>query len=292
MPSTPRGRVGFTLIELLVVIAIIAILIGLLLPAVQKVREAATRLSCKNNLKQVGLALHHYHDAHDGLPPGYRSRVLSNGNEAGPGWGWATFLLPQLEQDNLFRQINLTQPVGAAVHNGTRGQSLKVLRCPSDNTPERFVTQSAGVEVAHANYVGSFGTNDAELEPAAGNGVFFRNSRVRFGDVADGLSNTLLVGERSSDIALATWTAAIPTATVPLTRDATEFEGHYFLVLGRGDHQPNAPESHIDDFYSRHALGINCLFGDGSVRSVGNSIRHDVWQAVQTRSGGEPVSLD
>src|SRR5258707_4173631 len=106
-------RPGFTLIELLVVIAIISVLIGLVLPAVQKVREAANRLSCQNNLKQIGLAMHNYHGSLGTLPPGYLWQPASPDNPSitAPGWSWAALLLPYIEQDNLFKQINLSSPV-------------------------------------------------------------------------------------------------------------------------------------------------------------------------------------
>jgi prepilin-type N-terminal cleavage/methylation domain-containing protein/prepilin-type processing-associated H-X9-DG protein len=292
-PTLSRSARGFTLIELLVVIAIIAILIGLLLPAVQKVREAAARLKCKNNMKQIGLALHSHHYRVGWLPPGYQTGVTAGGTETGPGWGWASHLLPDVEQDNLFRQINFTVGINNAQHATARVQSLKVFLCPSDTEIGTFAVTGTSTRVAHANYVGVFGTNETDdPSPSAGNGTLFRNSKVRFGDITDGLSNTYIVGERSSNIALATWTGAPPNALVPLVSDPSELEPNLFLVLGRGDHQPNAPDSHVDDFYSRHSQGLNCLFADGSVHSISNNVNPQVWAGIQTRNTGEVISLN
>src|SRR4051812_45318454 len=110
-PLVRSDRSAFTLIELLVSMAIITVLIGLLLPAVQKVREAAARAKCSNNLKQIALALHHYHDTHQAFPPGYVSGVAANGDDTGPGWGWASQALPQIEQIALYAALRLDQPI-------------------------------------------------------------------------------------------------------------------------------------------------------------------------------------
>src|SRR6185436_15983474 len=127
----PR-RNAFTLIELLVVIAIIAILIGLLVPAVQRVREAAARLQCKNNLKQIGVAFHNYHTAFNHFPPGFSSQAASvDGASLGKGWGWGVYLLPYLDQANLYNQLDLTKDIADPVNAQVRITSLPVFRCPS-----------------------------------------------------------------------------------------------------------------------------------------------------------------
>ena len=270
-------RQAFTLIELLVVIAIIGVLMALLLPAVQKVREAAARTQCKNDLKQIGLALHTYHDRERRFPSGYVSQVSKSGLDMGPGWGWAAHLLNDLEQENLQRLINFKLDVNDAVNSGPRVENLKVFRCPSDDAPNTFETEGNAVLVAHGHYVGVFGNNEIEDDPGAGNGIFFRNSRIRIADIIDGTTNTIAIGERSSNLALNTWTGAVTGADEAPA-----------LVLGSADHTPNDPGAHAEDFASRHPQGVNFLMADGSVRNINNSIPHAIWLALATRNAGEP----
>ena len=129
-------RPAFTLIELLVVIAIISILVGLLLPAVQKVREAANRTGCLNNLKQLGLALHNYHDSQGSFPPAFSCHPQLDPTYTAPGWGWASRLLPHIEQDNVARQINYGLPVEDSNNLNPRTTILKIFICPSDRSTE------------------------------------------------------------------------------------------------------------------------------------------------------------
>lgn len=272
-------RGGFTLVELLVVIAIIGILIGLLLVGVQRVRASANQLSCKNNLKQIGLALHGYHDREDALPPGYKSSSATS--DVGPGWGWAAFLLAYLEQDNVQRQIRFDLDVGHPLNAAVRTVPLAVFRCRADARTAPFTPGGSSVSVAHANYAGVFGSNELDDDPGAGDGLFFRNSRVRFGDITDGMSNTIAIGERGEVISKATWTGAVTGAN-----DATA------LVLGDTGTTPNSPNADEDDFASQHVQGVNCLFADGAVRTIRNSISPVTWNALATRSGGEAIATD
>jgi prepilin-type N-terminal cleavage/methylation domain-containing protein/prepilin-type processing-associated H-X9-DG protein len=287
-------RRAFTLIELLVVIAIIAILIGLLLPAVQKVREAASRIQCYNNLKQIGLGIHNYHDRAGKLPPGYTDNGAWPNPDVGPGWGWAAHILPELEQDNLYRQIDFTKGVGDPVNAAARAQFLKVLWCPSDRYVGTF-TVSDGVNnyvVAHASYVacnGNDGVDDMSTPPHTG--AFVRGTPLRFADVTDGLSNTFFVGERCTTMSLSTWTGAITNGMVPSVRAPGFSSGASALVLGHcGPHLPN---DHIvtdaDAMSSAHIGGVNFLFGDGSVHTINNAIGQPVYDALATRAAGEPV---
>jgi prepilin-type N-terminal cleavage/methylation domain-containing protein/prepilin-type processing-associated H-X9-DG protein len=240
--QSERRRPGFTLIELLVVIAIIGILVALLLPAVQKVREAAALTQCTNNLKQIGLALHSYHDTLKMFPPGYidgnTNPNSTPDNDVGPGWGWASYLLPYLEQRNLYNQINFNVGVGLGSNKAVCQMPLTIYLCPSDAYQQNFPVYDSSftnpvATLAHSSYVGCNGWeecfNGAGGNPQGGSGtdglagnyglaavgLFYRNSRNRTANVTDGLSNTIFVGERSGDHAPSTWTGAVAGGRCP-----------------------------------------------------------------------------
>ena len=300
-----RGR-GFTLIELLVVIAIIAVLIALLLPAVQQAREAARRTQCRNNLKQIGLALHNYHDVHQVLPSGW---IAVQDGQPAPhdglsGFGWATMILPYLEQQNLYDALDLNLAVNDHDNEPLIRQRLAAYSCPSDPQPETWWIHEADhsndhdaviamqddhdslAELATANYVGVFGTNDLHVceeidGECSSDGAFHHNSNTRFRDFIDGLSNTTIVGERRTLPGLewySTWSGMVP-----------EGEEAFSRILGSTDHTPNHPDLHLDDFSSHHVGGAQFVLGDGSVHFISDSIDHTVYQSLATIKGGEVV---
>ena len=301
--SSRRGP-GFTLIELLVVIAIIGMLVALLLPAVQQAREAARTSQCRNNLKQIGLALHNYADAHRVLPPGYVSLYDSSGNDTGPGWGWGTMLLPQMDQAPVATAIQYTAPIEAAANQASRTLTFPAYLCPSDNARSIWTAVSRDpasgallaplCDVGSSNYVGMYGISEPGVD---GEGLFFRNSNIHFSDISDGLSQTLAVGERSHQLGEATWTGSVTNAV--LASDPSDGVGSgpaehgSGMVLGHAgeNHTPGDPSSDVNQFYSRHAArGAHFLFADGHVSFLTSSINYNNYKALATRAGGETIS--
>ncbi|GAC1474728.1 MAG: DUF1559 domain-containing protein [Isosphaeraceae bacterium] len=227
---------GFTLIELLVVIAIIAVLIALLLPAVQAAREAARRLQCINNLKQIGLALHNYHEALNVFPPGYISAIdptvtspcdqdaeNKKGVDLGAGWAWGSLILPQMDQQPLYNSINFGLSVAYRANDTCSVTAVNAYLCPSDAgapsvvpvfadppdpaKPGSYSASNVVDHVARGNYVGMFGLGEICRAAGNGNGIFFRNSRTSIALITDGTSQTIAVGERSHNLSYVTWTA-------------------------------------------------------------------------------------
>jgi prepilin-type processing-associated H-X9-DG protein len=313
------------LIELLVVIAIIAVLIALLLPAVQAAREAARRTQCVNNLKQLGIALHNYHGAINAFPPGYLSRMdpVTFDND-GPGWGWASFTMNQMEGSPLYNSINFVLGIEFPANQTARLTLIASFLCPSDawrqdiftvvDATTSNTTPGAPIcNVASSNYVGSVGSGDpSSLYPYIidagdgppgrdnGNGIFFRNRSITIAQVTDGTSQTFLCGERSQNLSRATWTGAVTNAAVPLIALQAEAgldpEGGGALVLshtGEG-HGPNSPSglAHGDQYWAMHPGGANFLFADGSVRFIKEQVGFRIFQALATRAGAEVLSAD
>jgi prepilin-type N-terminal cleavage/methylation domain-containing protein len=334
-----RLRRAFSLVELLVVIAITGSLISLLLPAVQKVRESASRLQCENNLRQIALALHNYHDINETLPPGYTDGntdpTSTPDNDVGPGWGWAYYLLPHLEQSNMYNQIDTTVGVGLGKNQAVSKMSLKVFQCPSDDFQEPFAVYDSTfttpiTTVAHSNYVGCNGwvecfNGAGGYAPDTGSGLdglsgptgrdgrgaFYRNSATRLAEVTDGLSNTIFVGERSSDHSPSTWTGAVTGGRCPAWManqpaspyvpppgppyDNADWGEAFVLAHCNATHLPSAdfPIFDPDTFYSEHTpRGAHFLFGDGSIHFLTSKINPVTYQALSTISGGELVMQD
>jgi prepilin-type N-terminal cleavage/methylation domain-containing protein len=290
-----RRTRGFTIIELLVVIAIIAILIALLLPAVQQAREAARAVSCKNHLKQLSLALHNYESTHRVYPPGYLYAPGPQGNHLGFGWG--AMLLPYLEQSPLYAEFDFHRPVWHASNRAPRERHLAVFLCPSDPVSEDgFIEMPAAPpeRYAMASYVANFGPPDLDDDQEQRDGMFSRNSRTRVRDVTDGLTQTLALGERVNGPFRngashgnhfeyeTTWMAAVREIT-----DPSDDHGH--MVLFQTGHVPNDPHSDDRDVSAPHVGYAHFALGDGSVRAVGQSIDYRIYTALGTRAGHEVI---
>jgi prepilin-type N-terminal cleavage/methylation domain-containing protein len=302
-----RRRSGFTLIELLVVIAIIAILIGLLVPAVQKVRGAAARLECANNLHNIGLALHNYNDQQGSLPNG----VVVSSDPWHPYWSWMALLLPYIEQDNLYRQADVWAHTPGPYHSWPWGgywlnppappnpalyTLVKTWTCPSD-TRSLVVEYAEGLSVALTEYLGVSGTANG-----ASDGVLYWGSTVRVIDMTDGTSNTLLVGERpaSADMVYGWWfagagysgrtTGQIGTGDVVLGANELGYAASMGCPASKASFQPGRLDQTCDQvhFWSLHTGGGNFLFGDASTHFLTYNAANAL-PALVTRNGGEVV---
>jgi prepilin-type N-terminal cleavage/methylation domain-containing protein/prepilin-type processing-associated H-X9-DG protein len=312
-----RLRRGFTLIELLVVIAIISLLMALLLPAVQRVREAANKMICENNLKQIGIGLHHYHGDHEALPPGNLGSWFTRGYSA------QALLLPYIEQDSVYRSIDFNAPADDPLNVTPRGTLLRLFRCPTDPYP------SAPAAWGGNNYVANHGSGIVfGSDGSQSNGVFYfvtgRTPRgVRLADIYDGASTTACFSERLKG----DWSNALitertdlfnPKGVMPTTADEafaccqainpmnladqwrSDFGGYWLqgwhMTLYSHASPPNKrscafPQNRTMTMpaNSGHPNGVNLLACDGSVRFVSNSIDLATWRALGTRNGGEVV---
>lgn len=322
-------RSGFTLIELLVVIAIIAVLIALLLPAVQQAREAARRTQCKNNLKQIGLAIHNYHDVTQRMPPGYVMQFSGTADSVLDGnWSWATYLLPYIDQAPLYTKLNpgnntMTACVADTSVNGCRAglqTTLTAFRCPSDTgpplndgpqppdlpAPSTNGYRIQGVPTATSNYTANNASRS--LRSATGpltttggvqfaNGIAWRNSGCSMRDISDGMSNTLLVGERAYQLR----GVKIYAATIYGIRGAEQAVGDdnrglmmthsCGLSLLNSTSSPTAGDFRRN-YSSQHVGGAHFLMGDGAVRFISENVDHNIATATTDSTMERLMSRD
>jgi prepilin-type N-terminal cleavage/methylation domain-containing protein/prepilin-type processing-associated H-X9-DG protein len=314
-----RTRRGFTLIELLVVIAIIAVLLGLLLPAVQKVRAAATRIQCQNNLKQIGLAMHDYHDSNGAFPAG-RQRSHVSGLQL--CFSAQSRLLPYLEQQNLYDTINFAAAADVGPENGAPRQVM----LPAFLWPSETHVPIQGNDAVH-NYVMNVGTT---YDVVNADGVFFENSAVRIADVSDGTSQTVCFSEtfqsdhrpindviltagndnKTTAPRLTDYTSQCSINNKRITDRGSRWmyaaPGHSMYNHRRPPNDPGcdcrgglphsaAPNALADNLSldvtarSKHGGGVNALFCDGHVQFIANGIDPVAWHALGSRNGGEVV---
>ena len=303
MDAHARVRSAFTLIELLVVFALIGILISLLIPAVQKVREAAQRVRCANNLKQLGLALHQYENSHGRFPPAkVQGPFPEAGITAAVNHGWGVFLLPHLEQSRLAEQYRWDLCAYDPSNQPVASVPLKVMQCPSAE-PNRVMTSKPydyGGQGACTDYAPTAGVNpvlaDMGLADAVGNydGVLIANGTTRLAQITDGVSNTILLTEDAGRPRQ--WQAGVAGPDQVVAGCPWVGGGNAIIVNGstaNGESRPgpcsiNCINDH--EVYSFHPAGANAVFADGTVRFLQARIHVRILARLVTRAGGEVIS--
>lgn len=284
LQSSPVRKPGFTLIELLVVIAIIAILMALLLPAIQQTREAARRTQCKNNLAQFSLAVQNYEASFEMLPPGTVNPDGPIQNlPVGYHMSWIVQILPMMEQTHVFRAVDFSESAYSQSNARVRQTQIKVLKCPSDYKPV-YQVETVGTVIA-SSYVGSFGGEDTAIA-SDNNGLLFLNSSVTRQQIRDGSSNTILLGEKSFprqtvDLGWMSGTAA----TLRNTGVAINQGWDVVNFFSRTQTEPPVPPSPVatGGFSSLHSGGANFALADGSVRFVSESIDMTIFSHLGNR---------
>ena len=310
MGRIARPKRGFTLIELLVVIAIIAILVALLLPAVQQAREAARRTSCRNNLKQLGLAIYNYHDRFKQYPPGVTHHNWRNADHSG-FWSWIMHSLSDLDQQPIYDAIDFDGPAWPNPNAQNRtilNIELEVLDCPSDINSQRLGRwPDDNVEYASTSYLGVSGDGGVgyqapavtaifchqQTDSPSNTGVFFGNSTTRVDEIDDGASNTLAIGERPvpDDELWRWWTG--PGATNWCPNGLIHFilpTDDFFSQSGLRESGPSDPDPRVH-WWSYHSGGALFAYADGHVGFLSYSIDHNVLKALSTIDGGEVVQV-
>lgn len=321
--SKNANRLGFTLIELLVVIAIIAILIGLLLPAVQKVRDAAARLQCQNNLKQLGLAYHNYHDARGQFPPAYLFKYPDATSHLGfNAHGWGTYVLPYVEQDNLFNQYNMNLPFIAPPNNSVIQQHLKVMQCPSTEENRLYTMDGSSVlglpqgsmvfQASSSDYgpvtgvMGSFWSLVGATPDSSRGGALQPDTTGNMGTkitaIRDGSSNTVLLGEFAARPDLYVGNQLVSSGSQEGFGWGDPFSGEHWLI-GSDETGTVSPGSCIvgctnakpigstgRGFYSFHTGGANIVLCDGSVRFLAKGTDPRTVGYMITARNGDIVS--
>jgi prepilin-type N-terminal cleavage/methylation domain-containing protein/prepilin-type processing-associated H-X9-DG protein len=274
------GKPGFTMIELLVAMAVIGVLVALLMPAVQSARASARRITCRNQARQLGLALHLYHDGYLCFPPG--SYVMGPSFPIQSGWGWGAMILPSVEQNSLYRQIDFGRGTAVGGNLSLIAASIPLWRCPAEVAAETILAVPIDghppFDLASGNYCGS-------------EGILSAMSCVRMANIRDGASQTLLLGER---MVQAGDNGALPFTSAwcgqAAFADAYEYRSVPHLMPSRL-HPVNASPADPLCFGGRHAGGANFILADGSARFLNENIDGKVWEALGTARGGEAVTV-